>query len=221
MKVTFLIGSPKMGQSFSEKILEMLQRNLKQRNCIVDDSKIYNINRKPLSKEERDEICNSDVLVVAFPLYVDGIPGHLLEQLTVLEKEFRSRDCHDLMLYGIINNGFIEGIQSRNAARMLELFARRAGIRMGQILCVGAGEMTRMMLNMKIPFGKGPLSKMDHIYTTFLSNLSARKEGEMLVMQPSYAGWIFRAMSASYFWRPAARKNGLSGKDLNRRIIPN
>ena len=218
MKISFIIGSPKMGESFSATILDMIRSELQQKGSIDASSKVYNINRKRLDEAELEEVVASDAIVLAFPLYVDGIPGHVIEQLHALEKAIKKNGYTDIVFYGIINNGFIESIQNCNAARMLELFARKSGIRMGQVLAIGAGEANRTMLNMNMALGVGPLKGMDKPFETFVANIAAQKEGETLYMQPFYPGWFFRYYGNHHFWDSEARKNGLSRSDLKRKI---
>ena len=218
MKISFIIGSPKMGESFSATIIDMIRSDLQQKGSIDASSKVYNIIRKRLDEAELEEVIAGDAIVLAFPLYVDGIPGHVLEQLHTLEKAIKKSGHTDIVFYGIINNGFIESIQNCNAARMLELFAKKTGIRMGQVLAIGAGEANRTMLNMNMALGVGPLKGMDQPYETFVANIAAQGEGETLYMQPFYPSWFFRYYANHHFWDAESKKNGLSRRDLNRKI---
>ena len=89
MKISFIIGSPKMGESFSATIIDMIRSDLQQKGSIDASSKVYNINRKRLDEAELEEVIAGDAIVLAFPLYVDGIPGHVVEQLHTLEKAIK------------------------------------------------------------------------------------------------------------------------------------
>ncbi|AWB45555.1 hypothetical protein DCC85_15995 [Paenibacillus sp. CAA11] len=40
----------------------------------------YRVNAKPLKPEQYRELNEADVIVLAFPLYFDAIPSHLLRQ---------------------------------------------------------------------------------------------------------------------------------------------
>lgn len=217
MQISFIIGSPKMGESFSATILDMIRSELQQKGSIDAASKVYNINRKRLDEAELEEVIAGDAIVLAFPLYVDGIPGHVVEQLHTLEKAIKKSGHTDIVFYGIINNGFIESIQNCNAARMLELFAKKTGIRMGQVLAIGSGEANRSMLSMNMALGQGPLKGMDKPFEIFVANIAAQKQGETLYMQPSYPGWFFRFYGNRMFWDTQARRNGLRRKDMKRK----
>jgi hypothetical protein len=73
--------------------------------------------------------CN--VLVFAFPLYVDGIPSHLLNCLRKLEKFFGGLDKKDIMVYSLGNCGFYEGDQNKLAIEMMENWCAKAGLKWG------------------------------------------------------------------------------------------
>ncbi len=57
------------------------------------------------------ELSDADTVVFCLPLYVDGIPSHVLPFLKEMELFCRENQIH-LSLYSISNNGFIEGCQS-------------------------------------------------------------------------------------------------------------
>lgn len=217
MKINYFIGSPKIGISFSNRILHMIHEEL-DLNEDNYQGNFYNINHSLLSKEELNCIIDGDVLVLAFPLYVDGIPAHLLEQLTILESEIKEKETCSLTMYGIINCGFIEAKQCRYAAKMLEFFCEKSGIQLGQILCVGGGEMMQGFWNAGLKFGQGPLATLDRTFSSFLANIRAKNSGETLYMQAKMPAFFFRFMSAHTFWNQHAKNNGLTVKDLKRRI---
>ena len=62
-----------------------------------------------LQTSEAAKIAGSDVLVLVFPLYVDSIPSQLLQFLINLEG---LNDLnHDMMVYCIVNNGFLRELK--------------------------------------------------------------------------------------------------------------
>lgn len=106
MKISIINGSPKGGKSTSELMIGYLTAGMSDY-----DVKIYNICKTILSEEQYTNIKNSDVLIFAFPLYIDSIPSHLLRFLVELEEQTFQRK--DIMVYCIVNNGFYEGKQNR------------------------------------------------------------------------------------------------------------
>jgi len=85
MKIAIINGSPKIKDSASDCILQELKVFLsKQDNTIIE----YHFRKPQLSIKEMENLVECDDLVFAFPLYVDGIPSHLLSCLTKLENYF-------------------------------------------------------------------------------------------------------------------------------------
>lgn len=92
MEIVIINGSPKLGHSTSGLLIK---------NLI---SKISNGNKETLTEKQFKKVRNSDMLILAFPLYIDSIPSHLLKLLVELEK--RNFATKDIMVYCIVNNGF-------------------------------------------------------------------------------------------------------------------
>mgnify|MGYP000653504169 CR=1 FL=1 len=66
--------------------------------------------------EQLQEAADSDVLIFAFPLYVDGIPSHMVSALLDLETVIRKKK-KKRTVYAILNCGFYEGCQNAVALR--------------------------------------------------------------------------------------------------------
>ena len=83
---------------------------------------------------------NADAVVFALPLYVDGVPSHVLRFMEVLEQFCREKDKH-FGVYCIANNGFIEGRQNEPLMQVFENFCSRAGLKWGGGTGIGGGVM--------------------------------------------------------------------------------
>ena len=81
MKIALINGSPKNMESASGCLLQELKKFL------GDDKEIaeYSFRKPQLNEEEMEQVAESNALVFAFPLYVDGIPSHLLSCIMQLE----------------------------------------------------------------------------------------------------------------------------------------
>lgn len=86
------------------------------------------------------ELADTDTVVFCLPLYVDGVPSHILPFL----KEMQSF-CHEnklrLNLYSISNNGFIEGKQSEPLLRVFQNFCARSNLNWCGGIGIGGGVM--------------------------------------------------------------------------------
>ena len=72
------------------------------------------------------QLGSADAVCISFPLYVDGLPSHLAEFLSLAEEYCKARSLL-FRLYAIANNGFIEGQQNRTALRILESWCLHSG----------------------------------------------------------------------------------------------
>ena len=81
-----------------------------------------------------------DAVCLFAPLYVDGLPSHVMEFLMQAEEYCKNHPCR-FRLYALSNNGFIEGNQNRPALHMLQAWCERAGIAWGGGIGIGGGVM--------------------------------------------------------------------------------
>ena len=79
-------------------------------------------------------------VVFAVPLYVDGIPSHVLRFMEEMETFCRQNELHP-NLYCIANNGFIEGRQNEPLMQAFENFCVRSGLTWGGGVGIGGGVM--------------------------------------------------------------------------------
>jgi hypothetical protein len=86
------------------------------------------------------QIADAGRLVLATPLYVDGLPSHVLRFLMALETY-----CNDnnvtFDLYVLANCGFYEGRQTRHLMEQVEAWCKRTRVNFRGGVGIGAGEM--------------------------------------------------------------------------------
>ena len=83
-------------------------------------------------------------VVFMVPLYVDGVPSHVLPFLKKMEAFCRENGLR-LKVYVIANNGFIEGKQNEPLMQVMENFCTRGGLEW----CGGVGIGGGVMLNVE------------------------------------------------------------------------
>lgn len=76
MKIALINGSPKVKSSASGILLEDLKVYLGETEVME-----FGFHTGAVTGEEVEALNQADALVFSFPLYVDGIPGHLLSCL--------------------------------------------------------------------------------------------------------------------------------------------
>lgn len=212
MKIAMINGSPKPGKSNSAIMLKTLDPLLSTGNEIT----YYNINKRPLTIEQYCELCRMDTLIIAFPLYVDGIPSHLFRMLVALEEFMKVEREQEIYVYAIINNGFFEGRQNHIALEILRNWCLRSGLHFGQGLGQGAGEMMGFLE--KVPLGQGPLKNLGKAMESLSHNIHSRSVGESMLFSPNFPRFAWRFSATHSFWNATAKKNGLKKKDIMKRL---
>ena len=142
MKTVFINGSPKKKLSVSSYLLGIVR--LFVRGEVVTDQ-VRNV-------KDHERILNSikdaDTVVFGVPLYVDGVPSHMLTFMKEMEKFCVENEIH-LNVYVLSNGGFIEGCQNKPLMQVFENFCKRCNF----VWCGGVGIGGGVMLNvMRIMF---------------------------------------------------------------------
>lgn len=86
-----------------------------------------------------------DAVVISSPLYVDGIPAHMLPFMEKAEYECKQKH-YRFKLYVLSNSGFVEGVQNKLHLNMYEAWCYRAGIEWGGGLGIGGGTILHVLL---------------------------------------------------------------------------
>lgn len=205
MKISIINGSPKLEKSTSGLMIEYLIPLLGE-----NEITIHHLNKVNYAKDQLIEIEICDVLIFAFPLYVDSIPAHLLRFLVELEK--RKSISDNTIVYCIINNGFFEGKQNHIALAQMKNWCKTMGLTWGQGIGVGSGEMLPFLKD--IPLGHGPNKNLGKAIHELAHNIAALDSGKDLFISPNWPRFLWKMQASSFFWYPSAKKNGLKRKDL-------
>ncbi|MCI8719077.1 MAG: hypothetical protein HFH64_13220, partial [Lachnospiraceae bacterium] len=192
-------------KSISELLIGYLMPFIKGNEIIT-----YNVCKTDFSKTQFSQIQSSEVLIFAFPLYIDSINSLLLRFLIELQKrEFRNKNIN---VYCIINNGFYEGRQNHVAADIMKNWCKAAGLIYGQTLGVGAGEMLPFLKD--IPLGYGPNKNIGIALQKLSQNILSLNQGEDLFIAPNWPRFLWKIQASLCFWYPRAKKNGLKREEL-------
>ena len=208
MRVALINGSPKVKQSASGALLEDIRGYMSDKAEVVE----FGIHTAMLSEETITELAKADAWVFAYPLYVDGIPGHLLSCLMQLEKAgLENSNRH---IYGIVNCGFYEGIQAEFALKLLQNFSKKAGFIYGGGVGIGGGGALAMMPKMEQ--GKGPKAPIDVAFQELTNTILKQEAYENSYVSIAFPRFLYK-MGAQKGWRNWIKENGGKTKDLNNR----
>ncbi len=138
MKTIFINGSPKKKLSVTSYLLGIVR--LLVRGEVVSE-KVRNA-----SNHERvlQSLKDADTVVFGMPLYVDGVPSHMLAFMKVMEKYCIDNNIR-LKVYAVSNGGFIEGCQNRPLMQVLENFCKRCNLQWCGGVGIGGGVMLNVM----------------------------------------------------------------------------
>lgn len=206
MNIMFLDGSPRAKDSASAFILTALEKKLSVGPIP------WHAARKPEMNRLVQEIKTCDVLVIAFPLYVDAIPSHLLKVLEALESSFSNKE-KQVTVYALVNCGFHESRQNRHALAMTRIWAEKCGFLWGQGLGIGAGEMVK-----SVPMGRGPAANLSKALDSLAQQMPAGLPQEDLFIDPNLPKFLYKAMANHIGWPMQAKSNGISRKAIRDKL---
>lgn len=204
LKVALINGSPKAKESASGYILQDLKE-------LLTEATISEFSARTSELNHVDEIVTQEILVFAFPLYVDAIPSHLLSFLNQLEQVLKDRNS-DMVVYAIVNSGFYESHQNEYALQLMRNWCVKAKVRWGQGLGIGAGGMMSSIHT--IPHGKGPKKNISISMETLAVNIGRKKSDKNIFTAPNFPRFLYK-MAAEMGWRQAVKANGFKTKDLS------
>lgn len=145
MKSLIINGSPKTSNSNSEILVNKLNDYI--------DADVIQINSKNYKQDFNDIINNYDTLIIAFPLYVDGIPSHLLETLTNLK-------INNKNIYTIVNCGFPEGVHTKQGLDIIRNYCIHNNLNYkGGLGIGGCGGLNEMNKNKLLKFTNKNINK--------------------------------------------------------------
>lgn len=138
MKTVFINGSPKKKLSVSSYLLGIVR--LLVRGEVVTD--------QVRNAKDHERILNSikdaDTVVFGLPLYVDGVPSHMLTFMKEMENFCVENNIH-LKVYVLSNGGFIEGCQNSALMQVFENFCKRCNFKWCGGVGIGGGVMLNVM----------------------------------------------------------------------------
>ena len=207
MKIALINGSPKTKDSASEFILGALKPLLTDDNEMIE----YHLKSSMLNDHDLERMAACNALVFAFPLYVDGIPSHLVSCLYQMETFFSRQSTKRIVVYALVNNGFYEGRQNSIALELMENWCEKAQLIWGQGIGIGGGGMLPLLSG--VPDGQGPKKNLWVALKTLTSCILTGSVADNLFISPNFPKFAYK-IAAEMGWRQQAKANGLRVKDL-------
>ena len=209
MKIALINGSPKQRNSASAFLLKELSEKLA--GCVCTEIALHT--KGAVTDAAISELLEADALALAFPLYVDGVPSHLLAELYEMQHLLAGRK--PLSVYAMVNCGFFEGQQAEVALRIVENWCARCGYGWCGGIGVGGGGMLLALEN--VPAGHGPRKPVSEAVSRLSEAIQESRPVNNRFVSPAFPRLLYK-LAAQSGWREEIRKNGLRSKDLSRRL---
>jgi len=166
-----------------------------------------------------DQLRDAQTVVFCVPLYVDGIPSHVLRFMEAMEAFCKENEIH-LQVYCIANNGFIEGKQNEPLMQSFEHFCSRAGLNWGGGVGIGGGVMlnvTRILFIVNIG-----LLVLNTVLSIIRTGVFFPKDAWLSFGESAALLVFFNLGVLFYLGRMGLfiRKSAVSGKKYTRIMVP-
>ena len=207
MNIALINASPKFRESASGALLNMMKGYLS--GAEVSE---YAVHKPELSEDTLAGLNAAGAWVFLFPLYIDGIPSHLLSVLARIgEAADISKNKH---IYAVVNLGFYEGVQADVSLEIMKNWCERCGFTWGGGAGLGgAGGLAYMP---QMPQGKGPRAPFDSALEKLSETAVSRGVTENIYVSIGFPRSLYR-LGGQTGWRKMIKANGLKKRDLGRK----
>jgi len=222
-RALLLVGSPKTRKSTSNSLGGYLFEQLNAQSIQTETIYLHTVLRSPAKMQALlNAIDAADLVLLAFPLYVDALPAPVMEALERIAKHRHVQQQTRQQLFSVIANcGFPEAHQCDTALSICKIFAYQANFEWAGALALGGGE--------GIVSGT-PLAELDGRAIPIRKSLELAAEAlalgqvipveaQDILAKPVVPNWVYRLMS-TLGWKQRAKRYGAQ-KSLRRKPYAN
>jgi multimeric flavodoxin WrbA len=212
-KAVLLVGSPRTRKSTSNSLGGYLFEQLREHGIQTETIFIHTtMNSAERTRAMLDAIDKADLVLLAFPLYVDSLPApviHALETIA-MQRASQGENKRQPLFAAIANCGFPEPGHNATALAICANFARLSNFTWAGSLALGAGEGMVHGTPLNEMDGRViPLKKaLDLAAVALARGTSIPSEAQALLAKPFIPAWLYRAMGV-YGWRQQAKPYGV------------
>ena len=202
MHVVIINGSPRVQKySNTEKIITAFTKGLSEKGITFET---YAISNRKAWDDIREAYIKNDEILIALPLYVECVPGLLLEFLETLPK----KDEHTRLSF-VLQSGFAEGCQLRCGEAFLAKLPEYLGVRYGGCLVKGDNFGIRILDEEKQVQVTKPYQAMGELFAEgdgFFREEAEKFTGPEYLPLPMrlIMGLIFKTLAKKMFQKAAA-----------------
>jgi len=213
-RALLLVGSPRGSKSTSKALGTYLLDKLRSGGFETADLHIQTSMRSEESQARLLELVGAgDLLVLAFPLYIDSLPATVIEALELLAKQRKSiAPSKTQRLAVIVNNGFPEATQNSTALAICKRFAVETGIEWaGGLGLGGGGPIEGKPLEDAGFVARNVRKSLDMAARDLLEGKAVSEEATKLMAKPLIPKWLY-LIAANYGWKKQAKACGTQDK---------
>jgi multimeric flavodoxin WrbA len=212
-RAVLLVGSPRTKKSTSASLGGYLFDQLNARGIETQTIQIYTaLNSQERMKSLFESLDNTDLIVLAFPLYVDSLPAPVitvLERITAHHKE----NPRPARFAAIVNCGFPGAQHNETALAITSEFARQNSLAWLGGLSLGAGEGIVHGTPLTELDGRAlPIkASLDMAAEALANGKSIPQSAKELLAKPIIPNWAY-TLQGQFGWRIAAKQYGVQNQ---------
>ncbi len=212
-------ASPKVNEtSVSELLASICETGIKS---ACESISRVNVRRSFSQRQtERDfaAMLRADAMIVIFPLYFFCLPGMLMRFLEDYAAYYAQHKAEAVCanVYAAVNCGFPEADINEQAVRVIESFSEKTGNRFRFGLLIGGGGMLQGAKD--TPFMKKAMAVISGAFRGMLEDAlgGGTEPVENIHVRANFPRRLY-FLAGDMGWRAAAKKNGLTKRDLYKR----
>ncbi|MFZ5910358.1 MAG: NAD(P)H-dependent oxidoreductase [Chloroflexota bacterium] len=212
-RALLLVGSPRTRKSTSNSLGGYLFERLGAQNVQTETIYLHTVLRsQEKSNHMLEAVGAADLVLLAFPLYVDSLPAPAIEALERIaaHREAQGDGTHPTprqLFAAIANCGFPEAHHNDTALAICTTFARQAGFEWAGSLALGAGEGMVHGAPLNEMDGRAiPLKKaLDLAADALAQGQAIPQAAQALWDKPFIPPWLYRLMG-SFGWRQQSKR---------------
>jgi len=209
-RAVLLVGSPRTKKSTSASLGGYFFKQLEERGVETQTVQIYTtINSKDRMNEMYKAIDDTDLVLLAFPLYVDSLPAPVISALEKIAAHRKGKDS-PVKFAAIANCGFPEAEHNATALAICEEFAHETGHTWMGSLALGGGEGLVHGVPLNEMDGRAiPLKKALDLAAEALTNgESIPQSARDLLAKPVIPNWMYK-LFGGFGWKQNAKQYGM------------
>lgn len=212
-RAVLLVGSPKTRKSTSASLGGYLMAQLEKRGIETDTIQIYtNFNSPTRTARALEKIEAADLVVLAFPLYVDSLPAPTTAALETIARH-RAGRSDGKRFAAIANCGFPEAAHNDTALAICAQFAQESGYTWLGGLSLGGGQGIVNGVPLEDLGGRAAQIRaaLDMAAQALTEGESIPQTARDLLAKPVIPNWLYVLMG-QIGWSMQARSHSMRGQ---------